>query len=114
MEVRRGLFRSLTSNQRPRGSSTITQQVAKNLLLTNELSYTRKIREAILARRIEGAFTKPQILELYLNQIFLGRNAYGVQAASRAYFDKDVGELSLAEMRSEEHTSERQSLMRNS
>src|SRR3546814_59097 len=89
---------NLTSNKRPRGASTITQQVAKNLLLTNELSYTRKIREAILARRIEGAFTKPQILELYLNQIFLGRNAYGVQAASRAYFDKDVGELSLAEM----------------
>src|SRR3546814_13302725 len=56
------------------------------------------MREAILARGIEGAFTKPQILELYLNQIFLGRNAYGVQAASRAYFDKDVGELSLAEM----------------
>src|SRR3546814_3241410 len=56
------------------------------------------MREAILARRIEGAFTKPQILELYLNQIFLGRNADGVQAASRAYFDKDVGVLSLAEM----------------
>src|SRR3546814_16618298 len=56
------------------------------------------MREAILARGIEGAFTKPQILELYLNQIFLGRNAYGVQAASRAYFDKDVGELSLAEL----------------
>src|SRR3546814_14609466 len=56
------------------------------------------MREAILARRIEGAFTKPQILELYLNQVFLGRNAYGVQAASRAYFDQAVGELSLAEM----------------
>src|SRR3546814_16028942 len=56
------------------------------------------MREAILARGIEGAFTKPQILELYLNQIFLGMTAYGVQAASRAYFDQDVGELSLAEM----------------
>src|SRR3546814_12190232 len=73
---------NLTSNKRPRGASTITQQVAKNLLLTNELSYTRKIREAILARRIEGAFTKPQILELYLNQILLVRNAYAVQASS--------------------------------
>src|SRR3546814_14403155 len=64
---------NLTSNKRPRGASTITQQVAKNLLLTNELSYTRKIREDILARRLEDAFTKPQILELYLNQIFLGK-----------------------------------------
>ena len=89
---------NITSHKRPRGASTITQQVAKNLLLNNEMSYARKIREAILAKRIEGAFTKQQILELYLNQIFLGRNAYGVQAASRAYFGKDVGELSLADM----------------
>lgn len=92
------IFANIGSDKRPRGASTITQQVAKNLLLTNELSYTRKIREAILAKRIESAFTKPQILELYLNQIFLGRNAYGVQAASRAYFDKDVGQLSLSEI----------------
>src|SRR3546814_1550580 len=62
---------NLTSNKRPRGASTITQQVAKNLLLTNELSYTRKIRAAILPRRTQGAVTKPQLLELYLNQIFL-------------------------------------------
>ncbi len=92
------IISNIGSNKRPRGASTITQQVAKNLLLTSELSYTRKIREAILAKRIESAFTKQQILELYLNQIFLGRNAYGVQAASRAYFGKDVRELSLAEM----------------
>jgi len=89
---------NITSDKRPRGASTITQQVAKNLLLNNELSYSRKIREAILAKRIEHAFTKQQILELYLNQIFLGRNAYGVQAASRAYFGKDVGGLSVAQM----------------
>lgn len=81
-----------------RGASTITQQVAKNLLLTNEVSYTRKVKEAILAKRIESALTKPQIMELYLNQIALGRNSFGVQAAARAYFGKDVGELGLNEM----------------
>ncbi len=86
------------SGERARGASTITQQVAKNLLLTNEYSVTRKIKEAFLARRIEHVLTKQQILELYLNQIFLGRNAYGVQAASRAYFDKDVGDLTLPEV----------------
>jgi len=89
---------NLRNDGRPVGASTITQQVAKNLLLDNELSYVRKIREAILAKRIESTFTKEQILQLYLNQIFLGRNAYGVQAASRAYFDKDLGDLSLAEI----------------
>ncbi|QLC23334.1 penicillin-binding protein [Parasphingopyxis sp. CP4] len=85
------------SGERARGGSTITQQVAKNLLLTDEYSITRKIREAILATRIEAALSKERILELYLNQIFLGRNAYGVQAAARAYFDKDVAELELHE-----------------
>jgi len=89
---------NLTSGGRPKGASTITQQVAKNLLLTNELSYRRKVREAILAYRIEAALTKQQILELYLNQIFLGRNAYGVQSAARAYFGKDVGDLKLSQM----------------
>ncbi|MBW4331218.1 PBP1A family penicillin-binding protein [Stakelama sp. CBK3Z-3] len=82
----------------PRGTSTITQQVAKNLLLTNEVSYVRKIKEAILAWRIEDALTKQQIMELYLNQIFLGRNAYGVEAASHAYFGKDLNQLTLAQM----------------
>jgi penicillin-binding protein 1A len=86
------------SGQRARGGSTITQQVAKNLLLGDEYSVTRKIREAFLARRIESVLTKQQILELYLNQIFLGRNAYGVQAASRAYFDRDVDQLTLPQM----------------
>jgi penicillin-binding protein 1A len=89
---------NIRNDGRPVGASTITQQVAKNLLLTNELSYTRKIKEAFLARRIEDVLTKEQILELYLNQIFLGRNAYGVQSAARAYFDKDVDQLTLPEM----------------
>jgi penicillin-binding protein 1A len=86
------------SGERARGGSTITQQVAKNLLLGDEYSVTRKIREAFLARRIESVLSKEQILELYLNQIFLGRNAYGVQSAARAYYDKDVDALDLHEM----------------
>jgi penicillin-binding protein 1A len=90
-------LRKAGTGERARGGSTITQQVAKNLLVGNEYSVTRKIREAILARRIENVLTKQQILELYLNQIFLGRNAYGVEAAARAYFDKDVNQLSLPE-----------------
>ncbi len=86
------------SGRRARGGSTITQQVAKNLLVGDEYSVSRKIREAILARRIENALSKQQILELYLNQIFLGRNAYGVQSAARAYFAKDVDQLTLPDM----------------
>lgn len=92
------IITNLSSSGRPIGASTITQQVAKNLLLTNEVSYRRKIREAILAMRIEDALTKEQILELYLNEIPLGRRSFGVQAASRAYFDKDVDQLQLHEM----------------
>jgi penicillin-binding protein 1A len=86
------------SGERARGGSTITQQVAKNLLLGDEYSVSRKIREFFLAWRIESVLTKEQILELYLNQIFLGRNAYGVQAAARAYFGKDVDQLQLHEL----------------
>lgn len=86
------------TGQRARGGSTITQQVAKNLLIGNKYSPTRKIREAILAYKIEETLTKQQILELYLNQIFLGRNAYGVEAASHAYFDKELDELSLGQL----------------
>ncbi len=86
------------SGQRARGGSTITQQVAKNLLVGNEYSVGRKVKEAILAYRIEAVLSKQQILEIYLNQIFLGRNAYGVQSAARAYFGKDVGELTLPEV----------------
>jgi penicillin-binding protein 1A len=79
------------------GGSTITQQVAKYLLRDSSYNVGRKAREAILAFRLEDTLSKEQILELYLNSIFLGRNAYGVQAASRAYFDKDVDELTLPE-----------------
>jgi penicillin-binding protein 1A len=88
---------SLGTGDRVAGGSTITQQVAKNLLLGNDYSVTRKVKEAFLARRIEDVLSKEQILELYLNQIFLGRNAYGVQSAARAYFDKDVDQLQLHE-----------------
>ncbi|WP_199555153.1 penicillin-binding protein 1A [Sandaracinobacteroides hominis] len=86
-------LKSLGSDKRPVGASTITQQVAKNLLLTNEVTIGRKLREAILARRIEEQFTKEQILELYLNEVFLGRNAYGIEAASQAWFGKPASEL---------------------
>ena len=80
------------------GASTVTQQVAKNFLLTNELSFSRKIKEAILAMRIEDAFTKNQILELYLNEIYLGGGSYGVAAAALNYFDRSLNDLSLAEI----------------
>jgi penicillin-binding protein 1A len=80
------------------GASTITQQVAKNLVLGGEVSLARKVKEAILARRIEQTFTKEEILEIYLNMIFLGRNAYGVEAAAQAYFDRPVGGLTLEQM----------------
>ena len=86
------------TGKRARGGSTITQQVAKNLLIGNSYSPTRKIREAILAYRIEDTLTKEQILELYLNQIPLGRNAFGVEAASHAYFDKELNELTLGQL----------------
>lgn len=79
------------------GGSTITQQVAKYLLKDSSYNVGRKVREAIMAFRLEDTLSKQQILELYLNSIFLGRNAYGVQAAARAYFDKDVSELTLPE-----------------
>lgn len=91
----RAAWQGMTSGETPRGTSTITQQVAKNLLLNNEVSYVRKAREAILAFRIENTLSKEQILELYLNQIALGRNAFGVEAAAHAYFDKDLSQLSL-------------------
>ena len=84
-------------NRRPVGASTITQQVAKNFLLGNEVSYSRKVKEAILAFRIERAFTKQRILELYLNEIYLGYGAYGVAAAALYYFDKPLDQLSVAE-----------------
>ena len=80
------------------GASTITQQVVKNFLLTRERTWQRKIKEAILAYRISKEFSKDRILELYLNQIYLGSGAYGVEAASQVYFNKSIGEISLQEM----------------
>ena len=84
--------------RRPVGASTITQQVAKNFLLTNEVSLDRKVREAMLAIRIERALSKDRILELYLNEIFLGQRSYGVGAAALNYFDKSLADLDLAEI----------------
>src|SRR5215470_10786770 len=90
-------LQNLGTNRRPQGASTITQQVAKNFLLTNEVSFTRKIKEALLALKIERTYTKDKILELYLNEIYLGFGAYGVAAAALMYFDKSVHELTVPE-----------------
>jgi penicillin-binding protein 1A len=86
------------TGRRPQGASTITQQVAKNFLVGSETSYTRKIKEALLALRIERAYSKDKILELYLNEIYLGLGAYGIAAASLIYFDKSVHELTVPQM----------------
>jgi penicillin-binding protein 1A len=91
------LVQNYGSGRRPQGASTITQQVAKNFLLTNEASFERKIKEALLALKIERTYSKDKILELYLNEIYLGLGAYGVAAASLLYFDKSVHELTAAE-----------------
>ncbi len=85
------------SSKRLEGASTITQQVAKNFLLTNEVSFNRKIKEAILAFRIERSLSKERILELYLNQIYLGQGSYGIASASLEYFDKPISELNYVE-----------------
>jgi len=90
-------LRNISANKRLEGASTITQQVAKNFLLTNEVSLNRKIKEAILAFRIERAYSKERILELYLNQIYLGQGTYGVASASLEYFDKSVKDLNYME-----------------
>jgi penicillin-binding protein 1A len=101
----KGLARAMLTNiknygsgRRPEGASTITQQVAKNFLLTNEVSIERKIKEAILSFRIEQAFEKDHILELYLNEIYLGGGSYGVSAAALNYFNKSLDQLSIGEM----------------
>jgi penicillin-binding protein 1A len=86
------------SSRRPQGASTITQQVAKNFLLTNEVSLARKAKEALLALKIERTYSKDKILELYLNEIYLGLGAYGIAAASLVYFDKSVNELTIPEV----------------
>ena len=90
-------IKNISQNKRLEGASTITQQVAKNFLLTNEISMKRKIKEAILAFRIERAYSKERILELYLNQIYLGQGTYGIAAASLEYFDKPIKELNYSD-----------------
>ncbi len=90
-------IKNIISSKRLEGASTITQQVAKNFLLSNEISFNRKIKEAILAFRIERVLSKERILELYLNQIYLGSGAYGVAAASLEYFDKSIKDLNYNE-----------------
>ncbi|MDG1707999.1 MAG: penicillin-binding protein 1A [Emcibacteraceae bacterium] len=91
-------IKNVITNRRPVGASTITQQVAKNFLLTSEVRLERKIKEAILSYRIEQAFSKDQILELYLNEIYLGQNSYGVAAAALNYFGKSLDELQVEEI----------------
>jgi penicillin-binding protein 1A len=97
----RGLIRAFIANlsqsARPQGGSTITQQVVKNLLVGNEVSYERKMRELVLTVRVEHDFSKDEILELYLNSIYLGRNSWGIEMAARTYFGKPAKDLSLAE-----------------
>ena len=100
----KGVFRAVIKNisniiysKRLEGASTITQQVAKNFLLSNEISFNRKLKEAILAFRIERALSKERILELYLNQIYLGEGSYGIASASLTYFDKSIKELNYSE-----------------
>ena len=90
-------LKNIYSDKRLEGASTITQQVAKNFLLTSEVSLKRKIKEAILAFRIERAYSKERIMELYLNQIYLGEGTYGIAAASLEYFDKPVSDLNYEE-----------------
>jgi penicillin-binding protein 1A len=95
--IARAVLRNAAQGKKAQGASTITQQVARNFLLTNEKTYTRKLKEVILAWRTEDAFDKDHILYLYLNQIYLGSGAYGVEAAARVYFGKHVSEISVAE-----------------
>lgn len=94
----RASIKNLLSMRKKQGASTITQQVTKSMLLTPEKNYVRKIKEAILAKRIEEKLSKDEILYLYLNQIYLGAGAYGIQAAAETYFGKNVDQLNLAEI----------------
>ena len=98
MGIVRAALKNAAEGEVVQGASTITMQLAKSLLLTPERKMKRKIKEAILARRIEKNFTKQEILSLYLNHVFFGRGAYGVEAAAREYFDKHIDELSTAQM----------------
>ena len=97
----RGLIRAVVANMaqpgRPQGASTITQQVVKNLLVGDDVSYERKMREIVLTARVERTLSKDEILELYLNTIYLGRSSWGVEMAARSYFGKSAKDLDLSE-----------------
>ena len=95
--ILRAVWKNLQAGSARQGGSTITQQVVKNLLLTSERKFERKIKEAILSYRLEARFSKDEILEIYLNQIFFGNNAYGIKAAAQIYFHKELNEVTLAE-----------------
>lgn len=95
--ILRAMFKNLQQGGRKQGGSTITQQIIKRLLLSSEKSYNRKVKEAILAYRLEKYLTKDEILTIYLNQIYLGSRAYGVEAAARTYFGVHVGDLTIAQ-----------------
>jgi penicillin-binding protein 1A len=97
ISIGRALFKNVQSRKVGQGASTITQQVIKNLLLTSERKLERKLKEAILAYRLEKRLSKDGILEIYLNQIFFGNTAYGISAAAKVYYHKEVGALSIAE-----------------
>ncbi len=97
VSIARAVYKNLQSGNAKQGASTITQQVVKNLLLTPEKSLVRKAKEAILSYRLERRFSKDEIFEIYLNQIFFGNGAYGIKAASRIYFHKELPELTVAE-----------------
>ena len=93
----RALIGNLTEPRRLQGGSTITQQVVKNLLVGDEVSYERKIREMIVAARLESTLSKDAILELYLNSVYLGRSSWGIEMAARGYFGKTAHQLTLEE-----------------
>ena len=97
LRIIKAMFTNIIKGDNIQGASTITQQVAKNFLLSSEVSYIRKLKEAILAGRMEKAYTKEHILELYLNEIYLGNRSYGVAAAALNYFDKALDELTIDE-----------------
>ena len=93
----KAFFQNLTSGDIVAGGSTITQQLAKNVFLTQDRTYSRKFKELILTKKIERTYSKDEILERYLNQIYFGEGAWGIQRAAQIYFGKDVSELTLSE-----------------
>src|SRR5689334_6395557 len=107
--IGRAIGSAVVKGRRVSATSTITQQLARNIFLTSNRNFGRKAKEAILALALERKFSKDQILELYLNRVYFGGGAYGIDAASRKFFGHSADHLSLGEARSEEHTSELQS-----